>query len=169
MNRMIKALYSRFCKGTYPTKYYIGSGAGASKYKLVAFDNALLDCGISDYNLVKVSSILPMDIKRTSRIELRKGSTLLTAFGHIESNIPGQLISSAVGTAIPVNPYDIGIIMEYAGTCSLNESKKIVHNMIAEAMENHSIAYEKIIISSKQEKVPDTGEYTSVISAISFW
>ena len=43
----------------YPTEYRLSSGTGTSPHELVAFDNALLSAGISNYNLLKVSSILP--------------------------------------------------------------------------------------------------------------
>ena len=39
--------------------YTIVSGVGKGLTSLSAFDNALLNAGVGDYNLVKVSSILP--------------------------------------------------------------------------------------------------------------
>lgn len=41
-----------------PKYYKIISGSGERKFPLAAFDKALRDAGIGDFNLVKVSGIL---------------------------------------------------------------------------------------------------------------
>ena len=40
-------------------RFKITSGKGAAEHGINAFDFALMNAGISDYNLVKISSILP--------------------------------------------------------------------------------------------------------------
>jgi pyruvoyl-dependent arginine decarboxylase len=44
------------------------NGIGKSQYPLVAFDNALRNAGIGDFNLVKVSSIIPASCVYQERI-----------------------------------------------------------------------------------------------------
>ena len=56
-----------------PSYYTIVSGKGFGKYALTSFDNALLDAGVGDYNLIKVSSILPARCQYKSSINLEKG------------------------------------------------------------------------------------------------
>ena len=154
----------------YPEKYYISSGKGSSKFKLVAFDNALLDAGISEYNLLRVSSILPANAVQVDAIDLSKGMPLLTAYARIESNEPDEKIATAVGAAIPSNPADVGVIMEYESyNCTAKEAEAIVIAMLEESMANHNIPYKDIVISSAEAIVPSDGNYVSLISAIAFW
>ena len=45
---------------SYPNSYMLTSGKGFDEDELVSFDNALISAKISGYNLVRVSSILPI-------------------------------------------------------------------------------------------------------------
>lgn len=152
----------------YPTQYYINSGKGISKIRLVAFDAALIDAGIGNYNILKVSSILPIKAKRVDAVTVPQGMPLLTAFSAIDSDTPGIVISSAVGVALPENDSQVGVIMEFSGYCSENEARQEIEEMCKEAMAARKSPIKSIQISSNQAVVGDDG-YTSLISAISFW
>ena len=82
-------------------KYYIASGSGQSKYQLVAFDNALIQAGLSNYNLVRVSSILPAMATRRQYVDLELGIPLHTAYATVSSNTPGEKIATAIAVGIP--------------------------------------------------------------------
>lgn len=90
---------NNFC----PNHYKLSSGYGVSLHRLVSFDNALISAQISDYNLVKVSSILPAKCVLSNVITLKKGSIVYIAYGSLSSNIIGETIASAVSIAIPKN------------------------------------------------------------------
>lgn len=151
---------------TYPTKYYITSGKGTSKHQLVAFDNALLDAGISNYNLLKVSSILPESCTQQDNVDVRKGSALLTAFASVSSDHPSERIATAVAVGIPKDRNQIGVIMECKGITSA-ETEQRAREMVTEAMENHGIELEEIK-SSSIEGVVEEG-FLSLVSAIAMW
>lgn len=150
------------------SNYYISAGKGRSNYKLVAFDNALISAGISNYNLLKVSSILPAKCKRKSSIEVEFGKSLLTAYASISSNCNGERISACVAVGIPKNKDEIGIIMEYSDYATEAHVKNICVNMVIEAMKNHSIEIAEVISSSISGVVMEE-EYLSLISAIALW
>lgn len=152
----------------YPCRFMISSGMGEAEKKLLSFDNALIHAGISNYNLLKVSSILPVNCKQAKHIDIREGSALLTAYGTFSSNKQGETIASAVGVGIPKQSGNIGVIMEYAGVCSKEYAEKLVCEMVKEAMENHGIQCEKII-SSSIEKTVCKKEFVTVISAVTLW
>ncbi len=58
-----------------PTKFFTTSGKGLSDVSEInAFDAALRDAGIGDYNLVPVSSIIPLDAEEVEPVELPPGS-----------------------------------------------------------------------------------------------
>ena len=149
--------------------YYITSGSGTSdnpNHKLVAFDNALIQAGISNYNLVRVSSILPASAIRQTAMNLPLASPLHTAYATVSSNILGEQIATAIAVGIPKNKSDIGVIMEAIGTTA-EETAEIARSMVIEAMKNHGIEIDHIEFSSIEGTV-STG-YLSLVSAIAMW
>ena len=150
----------------YPRNYYIASGLGCGQYNLTAFDNALIEAGISNYNIIKVSSILPEACKKEKDIALRYGSPLLAAFATESSNEIGKHLATAVAVGIPKNKADIGIIMEASGEFA-SETEDRARAMVIEAMDNHHIALDHIE-SSSIEGVVKNG-WLSLVSAIALW
>ena len=154
---------------SYPDRFFITSGCGNSKFKLVAFDEALRAAQIADYNLIKISSILPKGCQLSEPKELPvKGAGLSTAFGSISSNEKGVQIASAVAVAIPEDVAEVGVIMEYSGYCNAQFAEEQVRMMAEEAMKNRCRRV-KEILSSSVEGVSDGEMFTSVISAICIW
>ena len=152
----------------YPKYYRVSSGKGTSKYKLVAFDNALIDAGISNYNLLKVSSILPIGCKQRDKIDLREGSPVMTAYATISSSIPGEKIATAVAVGIPNDPDKIGLIMEYEEIGSAEHAEAVVRDMVKESMKSHGINCSRII-SSSIDGIVENESFLSLVSAIILW
>ncbi|MGB9562033.1 MAG: pyruvoyl-dependent arginine decarboxylase, partial [bacterium] len=124
----------------------VGKGEGTNE--LLAFDNALYQAGISQYNLVKVSSILPPFVKKAEKIDLPPGALLPIAYARLLSKIPGEVISAAIAVGIPKDSKNIGVIMEYSGVCSEEEAREIVFRMTVEAMRIREIILEDVEILS---------------------
>ena len=152
----------------YPKKFMISSGAAAAKQELVAFDKALIEAGISNYNLLRVSSILPIGCCQADAVDKLEGSALLVAYGSHSSNIPGETIASAVGIGVPKDKNRVGVIMEFAGVSDAAEAEETVRKMVSDAMENHGIDCDEILTSSVETTVI-AGEYASVISSVALW
>lgn len=153
----------------YPKYYFINSGSGNANTELVSFDHALISAGIADYNLLKVSSILPPKCIRSNSINVKHGAPLLVAYGTMSSNREGETISSAVGIGLPMNNDDVGIIMECAGAYSASNAERIVKQMVIDAMENHGIICKEVICSSIEKIIERSGEYSTVFSAVAMW
>lgn len=52
-----------------PTKFVVRSGVGVSKTSIInAVDKAMIDAGVGDVNMIKISSVLPEDIEKTKEI-----------------------------------------------------------------------------------------------------
>lgn len=152
----------------YPSSFFLSSGKGTSHHKLVSFDNALIDAGISNYNLLKVSSILPIGCLRARVIDLKLGSPLLTAYASISSSISGNMLSTAVAVGVPKSKSDIGLIMEYEHEgVTAKEAEDIAKAMVKESMANHAIDIEDILVTS-MSGVVGTG-FLTVVSAIVMW
>lgn len=148
-----------------PRHYTIVSGKGCSEYALVAFDNALLDAGIGDYNLVKVSSILPGNCQYEKSINIEKGSIIYAAYSSVIVTA-GEHKTTAVAVAIPQNNVDNGVIFETSSDSDDAESK--VYNMCNEAMKNRNRDI-KEIRSSSVSVSGKLGSYVCGISAVIMW
>lgn len=75
--------------------------------KLSSFELALKDAGISPFNLVSVSSILPPNCKKVTPQKglkfLSPGEIVFLVMARNETNEPNRLISAAIGSAIPMD------------------------------------------------------------------
>lgn len=147
--------------------YTMVAGMGRGKTQLTAFDNALQYAKVGDYNLIKVSSILPPKAKESKKIVVEKGSILPIAYGSIVSEEIGKEIVAAVGVGIPKNQEEIGVIMEYSGYDGKEQAELKVKNMIEEAMENRKTEILEIkCISSSC--ITDSG-INCVFAGIALW
>lgn len=150
---------------TTPQYYTIVSGRGESKYRLIAFDKALIDAGIGDYNLVKVSSIIPAGCTFQDTINIAKGSILYAAYAKQIVQY-GQFGSTAVAVALPESPNENGVIFEESSDS--NNVEDIVRDMCKEAMLNRGRPIANIKCSSIAiQGIPD--KYVCAISAVVMW
>ena len=126
-----------------PSSYILVSGVGNDKYQLVSFDKALFASKIANYNLVKVSSILPPNCKEEYKITARQGSILFTAYASVSSCEQG-ILSAAVGVGIPQSTDEIGVIMEFS--CRDSESVAIhqVREMVKTPWNYGKLEYKKL-------------------------
>lgn len=161
-------------------KFFICSGMGDSEYELTAFDSALENAGIENFNLVKISSILPCNTREASsqklKNDLEEGSFLHTAFAKITSCTPDEVIGTCVAVAIPKEKDHIGVIMELSDR-SLTKTPKKMENelrekaflMCKEGMDRRKIGFKEIKVSSITKKIDHPEKYTALVSAITIW
>ncbi len=136
-----------------PENFIIVSGSGRGRTHLNAFDAALHDAGISRYNLIRVSSILPPGAREQNSIALPAGSLLPIAYGSIESSEEGTLITAGISVAIPENSMEHGVIMEYSGYLSEKDAEKLLIQMAEDAMEMRGIKVKEIKVKTISRKV----------------
>lgn len=147
-----------------PVTYTLAVGAAEGPTPMNAFDNALLAAGIGNVNLLKVSSILPRDIKYVDRLEIRPGSLVPTAYCTWTSEVPGESIAAAVGVGISRDSF--GVIMEYAGTGVRQEAEAEVGQMLETAFEQRQMKIDKVKIRGVDFQVKTLG---SVVAAAVLW
>lgn len=100
---------------------------------LNAFDNALLAAGIGNINLLKISSIVPPEVAIVDLPKIKPGALVPTAYAAITSEVPGERVAAAVGYALPDDPAQPGVIMEFHGVVSRHEAERAIHAMLDEA------------------------------------
>lgn len=145
-----------------PGKYALAVGKGEGGKKLTAFDAALLDAGIGNMNLLRVSSVLPPGCVFESEVEQPLGALLPVAYGSITSDVKGETISAAIGVGVPENPDDSGMIMEFSGFCEADEAARNVEEMVREAFEMRQVKLKEVKVKAIDHVVEQCG---SVIAA----
>jgi arginine decarboxylase len=130
-----------------PTKYFMVTGSSEGYTELNAFDGALLNAGIGNTNLVKMSSIVPPNCQEIEPIKLQYGALVPVAYAAITSDLEGEVISAAVAVGIPKDSSKPGLIMEYSSRGRKKDIEKIVRKMVEEGMKirNEEVAVIKSV------------------------
>jgi arginine decarboxylase len=142
-------------------KIAIVSGKSEGPTELNAFDNALIDAGIGDVNLIKVSSMLDGNAETVSLPDFKPGSMVNCVLSSVTSSKKGESITACVGIAIGEK---LGCIVEKH---SINENpeevKKEAIFMAGYMMEVRGVAIKDLIIEEISHEVENIG---SVVSSV---
>jgi arginine decarboxylase len=149
-----------------PTKYFLSAGSSEGYSLLNAFDNALLNGGVGNTNIVKMSSILPPHCQPVEPIKLPLGALVPMAYSSLFSDVSGELISAAVAIAIPEDDDFIGLIMEFSAPSSKDIVESIVREMALKGMETRKKAVKEIKSISIEHKVQNKG---AVFAGVVLW
>lgn len=149
-------------------KYTVFSSIGVGSTKLNSFDDALICSKVANYNLVKISSILPAGSEKCNFVNLEEGAILHTAYASITSKEKNTVCSASIGIAIPTEPTRVGIIMEFSGFCTKNIAEETVKNMLTEAMVKRNYEIKEFQIVSS-ETISDGSNYFTALAGISIW
>lgn len=148
--------------------FYITSGVGSGQTELNSFDCALFNSGVANYNLVRISSILPPDSEEHTSVCLNEGAILHTAYASISSNISNKTISAAIAVGIPTDSAKIGVIMEFSGFCTKDVALEKVSNMVKDAMRLRGYQL-KELKTSVREIFSNGDGYVTAFAGIAIW
>ncbi|MBC7361788.1 MAG: arginine decarboxylase, pyruvoyl-dependent [Candidatus Aminicenantes bacterium] len=102
-----------------PKQVFLTRGKGQHREKLVSFELALREAGISPFNLVRVSSIFPPHCQLISRAEglkkLKPGQIVFLVMSENFTDEAHRLISASIGLAIPQDKEQYGYLAEHQG------------------------------------------------------
>lgn len=151
----------------------MSAGMGKSEKGLPSFDRALLDAGVGNYNLVRLSSILPAKCVWTDAADIEElltpGSLLPTAYSTISSHKVGDVLVSTIGVGLPVDDSKVGVIMEYsAKNVTEEDALETLDEMIREAFEVRGWELKCIFHTSVSMPVTDESEHTT-FACIAEW
>jgi len=136
-------------------KVSITSGRSEGPSRLNAFDNALLDAGIGDVNLITVSSILPKDTQIVELPHIEEGKMVNCVLACAHSDQPGDLITAAVAVA---TSDDFGCVVEHSGVNQDPEKiKEEAETMVRYMMNVRGLTIREIIIVNESHKVKEEG------------
>lgn len=121
--------------GPLPRHFFLVSGVGEASTELNAFDAALLNAGVGDTNLIRLSSILPPGAQEIPPIQLPQGSMVTLAYGERISCESSTTISAAVAVGIPEDLSQAGLIMECSHVGTAGPCEELAREMVKEGME----------------------------------
>jgi arginine decarboxylase len=148
--------------------FILRAGVGRGLYKSTAFDRALVEAGVSNYNLIKVSSVLPPNCMQNNIITLAQGLLLPSAFAAIYSKNIGDVVSAAVAIGVPKNNTDIGVIMKHSAIVRQGKTEMVARQLAEQAMVDRSIAILEII-STSIECTVESNEIYCAFATVSMW
>ncbi len=126
-----------------PRRLFLTRGIGCHREKLISWEMALHDAGISAFNLVRVSSIFPPRCELVNRQRGLKGLTPgQVVFAVISTNStpePGRLVSASIGLATPTDSNRHGYLSEHHGfgeteTRAGNHAESVAAQMLSASL-----------------------------------
>lgn len=149
-----------------PDVYFFVAGASEGFTSLNAFDGCLLNAGVGNTNLLKMSSIIPPRCRKIEPIKLPFGALVPLAYASIDSNLPGEVISAGVAAAIPEDDSQPGVIMEYSAPGHKEEIESIVREMAKKAFEMRGFRLKSLESRAIEHKVKQIG---AAFAAVVLW
>ena len=137
------------------TRVFLTAGKAHGGTALNAFDNALREAGVADFNLIRVTSIIPpqISVEHLVNREIKGRGLLIPAvYETISSKKRGTRISAAVG--VGVTERESGMIFSYSNKGSRKEIETVVCKMVDEGMKakghskyNCEVASASVVVS----------------------
>lgn len=157
-----------------PRKVFFTKGVGVHEDAFISFELALKNAGIKDFNLVRVSSIIPPNCevvdKRKGLLELRLGQIVYCVMAKMTSNNAGKTVYASIGAAIPVNTKLNGYFVEDHGYCEPDsvDVGKHAEETAVYLLETSFNAKAAIRTNVAVKASVEKGKYTTVVAAAVF-
>ena len=155
-----------------PRSFFVTSGVGIDSEQAVAFDLALCDAGISECNLVAVSSILPARAEEVARsdVTLTPGEITHCVISRAEG-MSGEVIGAGIGYGWLGAEGRFGIICEHHGHYTreylMEKLKEKLHKMAETRISDIEIKIDRMKLEMRSVEVED-GKFGSVVVALVF-
>jgi arginine decarboxylase len=150
-----------------PNIHFFCAGHADSISKLNAFDMALLNAGIGNVNLMKMSSICPPHCELVAPLKrIPQGSLVPVAYAAISSDQPNTRIASGVAIAYPEDPEHCGLIMEYSNHGTKEEIEEQVRHMATIGMLSRGQQIHHVMSIAVEHYIM---EYGATFAAVVLW
>jgi arginine decarboxylase len=147
-----------------PKEFFVTSGKATSQVsELNAFDLALKKAGISQCNIVSVSSVLPPRCKEKKWKDIPIGAITYSVVARMDGKEKTTIGAGIAWTWEKTKKY--GIVAETHGNMKLKALKDILEWKIKEMAKIREIEIDKIAYRTESLKVPENS-YGSVIVAL---
>ena len=137
--------------------HFLTCGAAEGPTRPNALDGALLQAGVGNVNLVRISSVVPPGSRFVEPAPLAAGTIVPAAYATITSELPGEVISAGVAVAYPRDESLPALIMEYSAAGHKEDIEAIVRRMARESLARRDQAVGDIRSIAVQHKVKTLG------------
>ncbi len=145
-----------------PKKASLICGTGEGETELEAIDNALLEAGIGNLNLVEVSSVLPADCEISELTEIEPGTIVPVAIAKISSSNRDEKISAAIAVAKSKGSH--GLISEFTGKKITKEEAKVkAKSILKNMMESRNLKIDRIDTAAVEHTVKKNGASVAAV------
>ena len=143
-----------------PRKIILTSGIGEGNTPLNSFDKALLDAGVGNLNLIKISSVVPADaevfeLEKVVPLEILPGTFIPAVYTYITSDTIGENIAAAVAVGKPHNKETNGMIFESTLVGDLATACDVAKGMVKEAFKIRGLEIDNIIVVGSELTIND--------------
>ncbi|MDY6958655.1 MAG: pyruvoyl-dependent arginine decarboxylase [Halobacteriota archaeon] len=148
-----------------PKSFFVVSGIGIGCSELNAFDKALVNAGISECNLVGVSSILPEDCKEVDPVNITPGTITFCVIARMDGKV-GETIGAGLGYGwLEREDQRFGVVCEHHGHCSELHIKEMLERKLNQMakMRNMRLLESKFHIESTVVEGEDFGSVAVVL------
>ncbi len=126
----------------------ISRGVGVGPTRLSAFDAALLTAGVADYNLIRLSSVIPpgavvCEVPGDQQIKGEHGDALYCVYAAAWASTPGEQAWAGVAWATRPDGSGSGLFVEHEGSSEATVAGDLyatLESMIASRREHYEIA-----------------------------
>ncbi|HEY0196492.1 MAG TPA: arginine decarboxylase, pyruvoyl-dependent [Methanobacterium sp.] len=142
-------------------KVSITSGKAEGPTKLNAFDNALLDAGIGNVNLIKVSSILPARAEIVGLPQFPAGKMVNTVLSYVSADQEGDQLCAVIAVAVSD---ELGCVVEHSGINQDPEKiKEEALDMVKHMMEVRGLEIKDLIIKCQKHRIKNQGAAVAAV------
>jgi len=151
----------------------LASGAATGGSAINAFDNALRNAGIADFNLLRVSSIIPPQtpihrLDPAMGIVKGVGRMIPAVYETLITDTVGETVAVGIGVGVPRGSDDSGVIFPASGSGTGDQVEAKLKTIIDEGMVSMrrvgSYDLRTIIAEATSE-----GPWTCVVAALLFF
>jgi arginine decarboxylase len=98
----------------------VSSGVGSGPTRLAAFDAALRGAGVADFNLIRLSSVIPpgstvLQVDGTKQVEGLHGDRLYCVYAEAYASTPDEQAWAGVGWSTRDDGFGEGLFVEHHG------------------------------------------------------
>lgn len=121
---------------------------------LNAFDNALLQAGVHNLNLNRVSSIVPKGARFGEMGSVPVGTVVPAVYATVTSNVTGEVISACIGAGVGSEG---GVLMEYHHMGPADDAERVVQSMVEEGFARRGWDLQEVRFATGEHKVDRLG------------
>lgn len=119
---------------TQPLTIRVSAGTGIGRTTLAAFDAALADAGVSDFNLLRLSSIVPpgsriLEVDGAEQLQGDHGDALFCVYARAHASLPGHEAWAGVAWSRRDDGSGAGLFVEHEGPSHEQVSSDLTHSL----------------------------------------